>query len=503
MKKIVYLPLDERPCNYAFPAFLSENNKEFTLVEPPKTLLGKKKTPAEFFGLEAFLLQQCKDAYALVLSVDMLLYGGIVPSRLHGESKETLYSRLATLERLKEENPSLKIYAFALIMRCPSYSSSDEEPDYYETCGREIFLRGQATHKYALGLLPKDEYEATIRVLDEKIGDNLNDFLRRREVNLSALEKVISFVGNVIDKFIVPQDDSSPYGYTAIDQEKVKTLLAQTGKKADIYPGADEVGMTLLAAVVNEMHGKQPKICPVYPQEDCKNVIPLYEDREVYKSIIAQIENAGCVYMQDESEADILLFCNLPVGKMKNVSEKGGEPYDARDLESFTAKMKAAVNSGKRVAAADIAYCNGGDEDWAILLEREIGLFRLAGYAGWNTSSNTLGTVICQSVLHYYYGETDTHRAFTAERVYEDLGYCGYVRKYVCDCILPQMFGLNYFHVDGKDGEVSKRVRALLEKYAEDKFPTIANSFAVAHCEMPWSRMFEVGLTVKKINDED
>ena len=47
MKKIVYLPLDERPCNYAFAGFLSEENPSFTLVRPATEILGKKKIPAD------------------------------------------------------------------------------------------------------------------------------------------------------------------------------------------------------------------------------------------------------------------------------------------------------------------------------------------------------------------------------------------------------------------------------------------------------------------------
>ena len=36
MRKIVYLPLDERPCNAKFPAKLLENNAEFLLVTAPR-----------------------------------------------------------------------------------------------------------------------------------------------------------------------------------------------------------------------------------------------------------------------------------------------------------------------------------------------------------------------------------------------------------------------------------------------------------------------------------
>lgn len=54
MKNIVYLPLDERPCNYAFAEFLSENNKEINLIRPELSILGDKKTPADFDGVKSF-----------------------------------------------------------------------------------------------------------------------------------------------------------------------------------------------------------------------------------------------------------------------------------------------------------------------------------------------------------------------------------------------------------------------------------------------------------------
>ena len=90
MKKIVYLPLDERPCNYAFAGFLSEENPSFTLIRPDIGILGKKKIPADCEKINAFLAEECKDTDYLIVSTDMFLYGGIVPSRLHHLSEETL-----------------------------------------------------------------------------------------------------------------------------------------------------------------------------------------------------------------------------------------------------------------------------------------------------------------------------------------------------------------------------------------------------------------------------
>lgn len=496
MKKVVYLPLDERPCNYDFPAFLSEENRMYVLDRPDPSLLGRKKQAAKGDVIAAYLRKECADAAYLIVSIDMLLYGGIVPSRLHNKTIEELQSQLDILDELKNKNPGLKIYAFSLIMRCPSYSSADEEPDYYETCGREIFLRGQAEHKYLDGLIGEEEYTAEVARLGEKIGNHLDDFLARRERNLAMVLAALKKVGKTIDKFIIPQDDSSPLGYTALDQRKVKAFIEREKLGGvDIYPGADEVGMTLLSAVATDMEGYRPKVCPVFPQEECKRVIPLYEDRAVEKSIAFQIKNAGCVLTDREEDADILLFCNLPVGKMKNVTEEGGEPYLARDLEAFTDKMASARKTGKAVAAADLAYCNGGDVEWMKLVSEKVGVFALAGYSGWNTSSNSLGTVICQAVLHHFYGDRAAHRRFLAERIYEDLGYCAHTRKYMTEGVLPGM-GLDYFHADGRNGKVSELVKDELERYIGENFPKVAKEYKIRSCEMPWSRMFEVGLRV-------
>ncbi len=502
MKKIVYLPLDERPCNYEFAAFLSENNREYTFVRPPYAALGEKKRAADHEKIEAFLCRECQSADYLIASVDMLLYGGIVPSRLHALSKAELEGRLDLLRRLKENNPALKIYAFSLIMRCPSYSSADEEPGYYETCGREIFLLGRITDTYRAGLIGTEEYEEKKTEYEKAVGGNLQDYLARRKINLSLVLKTLALVGGAIDKFIVPQDDSSPYGYTAIDQRKVKAFIGERGLDVDIYPGADEVGMTLLAAAVADMKQAAPSICPIYPKEECKNVIPLYEDREVYKSIAAQIKNAGARYTDDREHADILLFCNLPAGEMRNVSEQNSPAYAGRDLEAFTETMAAYIAKGRAVAAADLAYCNGGDKDWVKLISEKAGIFSLAGYAGWNTSSNSLGTVICQAVLYHFYGDTQTHRKFLAERVYEDVGYCGYVRKYMCDNILPEL-GYHYFDAGEKRGAVSEQAKKLLLRYIGGNFPEVAEKYTIASCIMPWKRMFEIGLTVEETDGRE
>lgn len=495
MKNIVYLPLDERPCNYNFAGFLCENNKEINLIRPELSVLGDKKTPADFNGVKAFLLSNAKTADYLICSVDMLLYGGIVPSRLHRLGEKELTERLDLLRVLKAENPNLKIYAFSLVMRCPCYSSSEEEPDYYGVCGEEIFLYGQNEHKRLLNAVSEEEYLKTKQELYKKCGAYLNDFLTRRKINVELVKKAVLLARDVIDYFIIPQDDSNPVGFTAMDQAAVKETLNKNGISVDIYPGADEVGLTLLARALTDIKKYSPKIYPVYPKDECKNVIPTYEDREVYKTIALQIKNAGGVLADSKENADVLLYCNLPVGEMKNTMFQFGESYDKRELSKFIANVCADVKSGKAVAIADIAYLNGGDIELTKTVSEKIGLLSLAGYSGWNTSSNSLGTVICQSIFYCFYGKTAAHLRFTAERIYEDVAYCSVVRRDVSENDLPAM-GCDFTRADGVRNKASEIVLKKINSYMQNNYPEIYNAYKVADCYLPWNRTFEVGLIV-------
>lgn len=496
MKKIVYLPLDERPCNYSFVGFLSENNDKFRLVCPKLEDMGDKKKPADYKKIESFLLRECADTDYLIIAIDTLLYGGIIPSRLHHLSQETLRERLQVLSILRQNNPKMTVYAFSLVMRCPCYSDGDEEPDYYATCGLEIFEYGQNEHKFKDGKISKEEYLAEKERL-KVCEPYLEDYLTRRACNLSLFVDALNLVGTAIDKFSILQDDSNPCGFTAMDQAKVRALVQEKKLDVAIYPGADEGGMSLLSRAVAHMEGYAPKIFPIYPKEECKNVIPLYEDRAVYKSILAQIESAGGVQCDKEEDADILLFCNLPVGKMQNVDKPHGKQYYDRDLPAFIERMKKAVEDGKGVAVADIAYCNGADVRLTERITQSIGFFKLWGYAGWNTSSNTLGTVICQAVLRYFYGDTSAHRKFTAERMYEDIGYCAYVRKQIWDYEVGKM-GYRYENTEVQQGAVSARVEELLRFYMSANYPELTERYDIEKCYMPWRRMFEVGLIIKE-----
>ena len=197
MRKIVYLPLDERPCNYDFPYLMTEGSSDINLVRPDVDSMGKKKQPADCAALSEFLLTECRDADYLIVAIDALLYGGIIPSRLHHFNKNELVGRLDVLKRLKVDNPGLHISAFSLVMRCPCYSDNSEEPDYYSVCGKEIFLYGQNEHKLKLGEITREEYETEREKLSLCL-PYIEDYETRRATNLSLLSDALVMVGDQV-----------------------------------------------------------------------------------------------------------------------------------------------------------------------------------------------------------------------------------------------------------------------------------------------------------------
>lgn len=322
--KILLLPLDERPCNAAFPGRLFPADKVQILL-PRK--LGHKKEPADFSVLSDFLFEKAKDADALLLSLDMLLYGGLIPSRLHHLKTETLFSRLHLIRELKEKYPALPIYAFATVMRCPAYSSDDEEPDYYERFGSAIHARGASMHRALAGLTTSSEAEGPVpspagllpaasgegeisppfssdpagttsaepvsaSSLDD--GDSqdpepclssdfetcLADYLARRALNkqlsLQALELVKE---GILESIVFPQDDSMRFGFPAMDQEEIRRRILTLGltERAMMYPGSDEIALTLLCRILLNHHGLLPKVYVKYLTDGARSLIPLYE----------------------------------------------------------------------------------------------------------------------------------------------------------------------------------------------------------------------------------
>ncbi|MBC1513671.1 DUF4127 family protein [Listeria booriae] len=502
---ILYVPLDERPCNAIYPEQAASVNQAIHVLCVPQELLGNKKKPANVQAIRRFVKENMEQCSYAVISAEMLLYGGLLPSRLHHFTEADLADYKAFLCELKNNFPDKKIFLSNLIMRTPKYNSADEEPDYYEQYGAAIFRYGWLKDKANRETLDEQE-EHEWRQLEEILPqDIICDYEKRRAFNVQVNLLHVSLVSENILSFVsIPQDDSAPYGYTAMDQSKVYSEIAtkRLKDKIMVYPGADEVGFTLLARAYNDYLQKTPRLFVRYSSTLGAQLVPLYEDRPINESLKAHVLAAGFHLVEDVKDADFVLAYNTPGKRMQESWDQltiKDVTYDSyRHLLSFVLQIQADLSAGKKIGICDAAFANGGEIELIELLDEKAILEEILSYKAWNTNCNSLGSSLgalafCQETF-----STMKVKENLLANIYEDLFYQAIIRKQITDYILPEK-GLNYFYLGEKSTEISETVIASIQEYhcSMLKNSFMEENFTIDKVTFPWNRMFEIACTVK------
>ena len=445
--KILYVPLDERACNYDFPAQLAELTDDVRLVRPPREWMGFKKRPADMDRIWSWLMEQAISCDWAILSLDTLMYGNIIGSRIHIFSKEECLERLYRLKILKQKNPRMSIHAFHLVARVAGYDGSMEDPDYWATQGRNIWRYTVLKDKIARGHATPEEREERNRLEEAIPADNLKDFLARREIGLSCGLSCVELTGEGdIDVLTIPKDDTAEYGCAAMDQatlaKEVRRLKLMD--RVMVYPGADEVGSVLFARVFNLIKGFTPRIYPRYSAVTGPFVVPKYEDRPLHEGVKAQISSLGGIVVDHASESDCLLALNAP-GKYTIESH---EQYD-KDI-SFSSYINMheflryiryyQVTFQRPVGVAEVSVCNGCEREFMEYANLSGVLERADAVGGWNTAQNTIGVVLAQLVIAAYYRdkEPDARR----QRLAEEFTFSCIVRDWLYQSVALHEFYL-------------------------------------------------------------
>jgi hypothetical protein len=501
MNKIVYVPLDERPCNYHFPNQIF-NQGNVLVITPPEALMGYKKSPADVEGLSKWLLSTTKDAFGLVVALDTLIYGGIVPSRLHYLDAKILKCRLQILATIKKNNPEIIIYGFSLIMRCPQYNSEDEEPNYFLYHGKDIHNYGYYHHLQELNILSEADKQKLDKITIPK--DYLADFKNRRQVNCQLNIEALSLVEQeIISFFTIPQDDSSKYGWTAKDQILIREVIKQKHlmNMVYMYPGADEAGCVLMSRMVCSLNKLSPKVLIKYPNANCEKMIPSLEDRYLDTTVKYHILACGGLVVNSLKECDVVLFINAPTDYMRSSfsKEKPGRGLEVlrNVVESMEFLDYAFHEKGKPIIVGDITYGNGSDLEIYHLLAQKNLLLSLAGFGGWNTASNAIGCAIAMGYSYLVNKKTAQHLNFLVSRYVEDIGYCGYVRQMMMKEVLPLKRGFSYFNARTKNGVIAKEILKRLKVFVTDNMKELSTHLQIKKLELPWRRLYEIDLNVK------
>jgi hypothetical protein len=493
---IVFVPMDDRPVTLQLPVMLGRIAGD-PVVPPPLDTLGHYLQPGSPDRIISWLNSRApQDASAYVISTDMLNYGGLLSSRVPGSTYVDDYFRDREFGHLRDRHPNAWIAAFGTIMRLAptGIPAIGAGVSYWWSGETWQYLWDYA--KLHDPLLPSEENVAAM--LRAEAGPAFDQYLsdRARDLAVDSLLVHDADSGDPIDHLVLGQDDAGPVGIDVPDRMQLEAEIAaeNAGSRVDIEPGADELGMALVAHALARQIGWQPRISVRYSTPNGANAHDPLEYAPVSDAIDGLIHQVGGVVV--DSDPEIVLYVRVPW------------TTQAQD-DAFIAAMRADLDTGRSVALADLTYLEGGGEpgyahqaEFAQRILADGIASRLDAYSSWNTNANTVGTALAEAVAAGVGRRAGTydaraHKEFTFMRFVDDYAYHDLVRPVLNAQIkakdLPTMI-----LTPPVDEGIADENRDLLWNDAVRILAQLYPGYHIAAISitLPWDRTFETKIEV-------
>ena len=439
---IAFVPIDNRPVCYTLPEQICAADTGINLFMPEREWLGDLKKYADVDKIFQWL-KDLPSVDAVILPLDTVAYGGLISSRRSPDTFETIYKRI---EKLKDilSGKKAEIYAFSSIMRISNNNINEEEKEYWNKWGKKIFNYSFCMDKF--GTVCKNEVPSDI----------LDDYLATRRRNFEINKTYLQW-GNFFNTLVFSKDDCAEYGFNVQEARELERL------GGFVKTGADEIPLTLLARAIK---GKL-KVAPIFLEPEYKNLISNYEDVSIENSVRGQLELAGCEVCEPQ-DADIILYVN-------NFKEHQGE---------IVMKVPAAPYDGlwqkpdKPYMIADVRYANGSDNAFVEKLFEKDFDDNFYGYSAWNTSANSLGSLICAAKVKYFaknYNDTAFKKLQTV-RFLDDWAYQANIRQQLSQA----------------DEQL---IQQKIKPFENRVFEKLGAEYDINY-KFPWQRLFEVEVCI-------
>jgi len=502
---IILLPLDSRPPCTQFVEELA-HIAGIKLLLPTPELLDDYKTPSNKEALRLWLSQTSKQADAAIISTDMLIHGSLVASRLSSGTVNDSNDVLTLLTTVHLENPHLKMYVFNIIPRL-IIADNQENAVYQKNMLKYSILKDQ------IYTFENIEDIKKLAALEEKIpAEIINHYTAMYEQNAKLNSALMDMVEQgIISGLVIGQDDGQPFGIPNVNKQKLQHQLLQSPALADkvfITRGTDEVALTLLGHIVMKSSNDQPHIFVVYSTNEASQITMPYMPSTVATTVDEKIRIAGGRQVDKAEEADFILY--IHVGTKSNKST----------YKSAADELKTLLDQGYKVALVDLTENFQMNETLLpVLITENVDIPKLIAYAGWNTTSNSIGTAITEACIFSkavtaqpntpeLIGVYRDNLEFLTARFLDDVYYQKEVNPYINkqlqkSHIDPYNLGSHYYQANYKIQKLMFSKARLLGEALYNRPVMIETNQGIAKViitdltiktYLPWQRTFEIWL---------
>jgi hypothetical protein len=423
--RVLYVPLDDRPCNYKTPRLLAQM-VDYEFTAPPAELLGRFREPGQADEVCRWLLAHADPALdCIILSLDMLAYGGLWASRASSTRTRLAHERLNVVGDLRERCPQADIFGFSSVLQLGTVTSSDEGAQHRDSLARYSVLSGRVAATGAA------EDRARLTALERQIPASvLGEYLairgRNHEINLRAIREVAE--GN-LDLLVIGQDVAGAEGVHLEEQRALLRRAAElgAGESVRVVCGVDQLASCLFARFVHQHMEKLPLIRVVAPHDPSIEGVAPGEDRAFRQTLSEHVDLVGArLATEGTRAADMVLAVNSPPGYERKALRDPQVLRTHRERARDLLQTAASAARGRALAVADCAFAGGADDIFVQeLISTTPELPGLLAFAGSDTASAAVGSALAHGTLRLI--ALQDKGAFDLARVVGDLSALRYL----------------------------------------------------------------------------
>lgn len=385
--KVLLIPLDSRPPCTQFVQQLG-SLANINIILPPENLLDNYKTPASKEALRTWLRENAQSADAAIISADMLIHGGLLASRLSLGTDDDTTNVINLFYEIHLQNPKLQLYIFNII---PRLLIADNDPNvpYQKDMLTYSVLKDQITQFE--NPLDIKRLAAIEKKLPREVIEKYNNLYQSNtKVNTALMDMVDQ---GVISCLVIGQDDGQPFGLPNLTKKRLQHYLQQKPNLANkiyITRGTDEVALTMLGHLEALRANYQPKIFVTYSHSAASQIVMPFMPHSVDATVNEKIQMMNGTLVDSPEKADYILFVHI--GTRKNLH--------GSTLDTAAKSIQQYIAQGYKVAIVDLTEDFYGSETlYPALVRNKIDITKLIAYAGWNTTSNSIGTAVTQATI--------------------------------------------------------------------------------------------------------
>ncbi|MFS0724799.1 DUF4127 family protein [Paenibacillus sp. 1P07SE] len=416
MKKVLYVPLDDRPANLADVIALGRTAGLDVIVPPAEDTANELDTRVYTEGtlvtgtsdpiygkpdkIRRFIQMHAARVDGFVISIDMLVYGGLIGSR-NLQEEETDHGRetrhlLDVIRRIKRAHPGKPVFVHDTIMRLATttFAGGLTFEAYEES--RQLMSQPRQPASAFEEILAGYDLRPDGTTFGETVHFDKEAYYRTRRHKLRTTRYVLEELAaqGDIDFLAVGVDDAYTEGAQANEiawaHGRIDACLGgqegQNPERAIILPDADGLGHSLMARMAARLLGgdNRTSYSVTYYGPHGSELINPYEYMSVHDNLLRHVDMIGGRTAGEGEAPDIDVIAITAVDQTAAAVER---------LEANGAAQQATV-------VIDFTGFVAHPEVTAALLANPW-TGRLLGYSAWNTAGNKIGIALGMGEARY------------------------------------------------------------------------------------------------------